>query len=142
MARSTARIIYLVKRAEMACRAGVESCLADLGITPVQYSTLSLLASQANQSSAELARRAGVTPQSMHEIIAVLEKKTLIERAENPDHRRILTIRVTPEGERVLALCNVRVDELEAVLLAGITAEQIDELSKALYAISHNSRAV
>lgn len=138
MSRPNARTIYLLKRAETACRAGMETALADLGVTPSQYTTLSLLSGQAEQSSADLARKAGVTPQSMSETIATLERGGLISRAENPQHRRILTISQTEAGRALLAECQGRIDGVEARLLGGLAADETEALRRALTLIAQN----
>ena len=92
----------MVKRAETVVRNGLEACLQPLGITPRQYVTMSLLRDERDQSSAELARKAGITPQSMSETIGTPIRKAMIERLENPGHRRVLTARLTPVGEALL----------------------------------------
>jgi DNA-binding MarR family transcriptional regulator len=140
MTRSVARTIYLIKRAETACRNGLEVCLADIAMTPAQYTVMSLLAAQNDQSSADLARRAGVTPQSMSEIIAALERKRLISRSESPEHRRILTVHLTAQGRRALKTCDRRVNELEVRLLDGLSERDVETLRKFLYAVIHNGR--
>ena len=114
------RTVYLVKRAETVVRGGLESCLQPLGVTPRQYVTLSLLRDERDQSSADLSRQAGITPQSMSETIATLIAKGWIERAEHPGHRRILMTRLTAAGEALLGECETMVDAMEATLLAGI----------------------
>jgi DNA-binding MarR family transcriptional regulator len=106
-------------------------------MTPSQYVTLSLLAVQ-DQSSADLARKTGVTPQSMSEIIGMLERKFLIARVENPEHRRILTIHLTDQGLDVLRQCDKRARALEDKLLKGLGAAQIEALRNALDLIARN----
>lgn len=135
----SARTLYLVKRAETACRIGLEGCLPALGLTTSQYTTLSLLASQKDRSSAELARRAGVSPQFMSEVIAALEGKALIVRSENPEWRRVLNIELTNAGRALLDQCNRVADKLELRLLAGLSTEEVAVLRKALDQIAHNS---
>jgi DNA-binding MarR family transcriptional regulator len=61
-----------------------------------------------------------MTPQSMNEVIDALERKRLIERSPHPNHRRKLPAALTAEGRRVLAACEVAVDELEDTMLAGL----------------------
>ena len=134
------RTIYLVKRAETAIRNGLESCLQPLAITPAQYVTLSLLSEQEDQSSAELARKAGITPQSMSETIATLVKKGLIVRTENPDHRRILHTRLTGTGTALLKQCDAKVDRLEARIFDGISNSCIEDLRAALRKIGSTDR--
>lgn len=138
MTRPAARTLYLIKRAETASRTGLETFLHDLAVTPGQYTALSLLAAQRNQSSADMARKAGVTPQSMSETISGLERKGLIIRAENPEHRRILNITLTEAGQALLARCDEQTDALEQRLLEGLSAGQLNALRDALQAIIQN----
>jgi DNA-binding MarR family transcriptional regulator len=138
MTQTSARTLYLVKRAETACRSGLEAVLADVSITPAQYTTLSLLA-QASASSAELARRTGVSPQSMGEIIAQLERKALIVRSESPEHRRILSTSLTDEGRVMLKQCDARALQLEHRLLEGLDAAQVQAFRQALDLMRRNS---
>lgn len=138
MTRPAARTLYLIKRAETASRTGLEAFLHDLGVTPGQYTALSLLAAQRNQSSADMARKAGVTPQSMSETISGLERKGLIIRAENPEHRRILNITLTEAGQALLTRCDEQTDALEARLLQGLSPAQLAALREALQVIIQN----
>lgn len=133
--RQPSRTVYLVKRAETVVRSGLEACLQPLGVTPRQYITLSLLREERDQSSADLARKAGITPQSMSETIAALAARGWIERLENPGHRRILMARLTGGGEALLAECETAVDAMERGLLANIPARDLDVLRRALRAI-------
>lgn len=133
--RQPARTVYLVKRAETVVRSGLEACLQPLGVTPRQYVTLSLLREGRDQSSADLARKAGITPQSMSETVAALIARGWIERLENPDHRRILLTRLTGAGAALLADCESRVDAMEERLLARIPAGDLATLRQALGAI-------
>ena len=119
---SSTRTIYLLKRAETAVRAGLDRALAPLEVTPAQYVTLSLLKTLTNQSSAELARKAGITPQAMSETIAGLIKKQLIARTPSPEHRRVLVTKLTRSGGALLAKCDLRVDALEARALGSISS--------------------
>jgi DNA-binding MarR family transcriptional regulator len=142
MMSSSARTLYLVKRAETACRSGLELCLSDLDMTPSQFTTMSLLAGRKDQSSADLARRAGVSPQSMSEIITLLERKALIVRSEDPQHRRILKIRLTDHGRKSLTLCQERADALETQLLDGLTTSEVEVLRRGLDQLARNRLAL
>ena len=130
-----ARTVYLLKRAETAVRIGLEARLQAVALTPAQYVTLSLLKDQPDQSSAELARKAGITPQSIGETVSSLIQKGMIQRVENPDHRRILMTRLTGAGEAVLDDCEARVNALETELLRKLSGDDVAVLRRALRAI-------
>lgn len=135
MQRRPPRTVYLVKRAETVVRSGLEICLRPLGLTPRQYVTLSLLRDERDQSSADLARKAGITPQSMSETIAALTDRGWIEKLQNPGHGRILMMRLTDTGEALLSDCETLVDAMEASLLAGIAAPDLTMFRKMLQMI-------
>lgn len=123
------RTMYLLRQAQLAAQTRLEDTLRDPGLTPTQYTVLSLSgAAREPTSSAELARRAGVSAQSMNEMIAVLEAKGLIRRHEAPENRRILRIRPTPRGTALLERCERLVDQAEADLLAPLAPEQVEAL--------------
>jgi DNA-binding MarR family transcriptional regulator len=86
------RTFYLIKRLETEAAHALDLALGDYDITSGQYLILSLVSREGGRSSAELARRAFVTPQSMNEVIAALEIKGYIRRTENPENRRILQV--------------------------------------------------
>ena len=140
MRRPALRTLYLLKRAEALARAGIEDALRELAVTPGQYTTMALLKTQREISSAELARRVSVTPQSISETIAVLERKGLIARSESPANKRILRIGITPAGAALLKVCDGRVDRFERSLLARLDAGQLSGLREALAAIVQSDR--
>lgn len=115
------RTIYLVRQLQLATYAGLVEELGDLDVTPTQYMLLSLASRRGGLSSADLARRFGVTPQSMNETIAAVERKGLIARVEDADNRKILRIRLTAAGARLLKRCDHRVDRFEQHMFASLT---------------------
>lgn len=122
------RTIYLLKRAEISLRNGLEAALKDIKITPGQYTVLSLLGSLPDASSAELARRAGVTPQTMSETISAFEKRGIISRQISAKHKRILSISLTKDGISLLSDCNKVVDTYEEKLFSAFDNSEIETL--------------
>jgi DNA-binding MarR family transcriptional regulator len=108
-----ARTIYLLRQTQVRIYAAMVERLGALGLTPVQYMVLSLSSREGGLSSADLARRAQITPQSMNEVIAALHRKGLITRHEAPENRRILRVVLTKEGNRLLPECERQMDRLE-----------------------------
>lgn len=136
-----ARTIYLIKRVEVASRTMLEVELRDLDLTPSQYATLSMLASLAEASSSDLARRVLVTPQSMSEMISALDRKGLIKRLENQTNRRMLNITLSPAGRALLEKAEARVDALEERLFSPLSSEALEALRGHLEAVLVERRA-
>ena len=69
-----------IKAAEQAMMAAKTEALRSFGVTVAQYATMLSLYYVPEQSSAQLARAAAVTPQTMATVIAKLEQKRLVTR--------------------------------------------------------------
>jgi DNA-binding MarR family transcriptional regulator len=121
-----------VKRVETLVRVRLDAGLRDFGITSGQYMLLHLVAREGGRSSADLARRLSVTPQSVNESITALETKALIRRTEDRENRRILQIALTREGRRLLATCERTVDLIEADLFGTLEPSLLDALRASL----------
>jgi DNA-binding MarR family transcriptional regulator len=124
MARSP-RTIYLLRQTQLLVYGEMIERLRDFDLTPAQYLVLSLSQNEQSPSSADLARRSDITPQSMNEIIAVLDRKGLIRRREDPDNRRILRVTVTKEGTKLLAECNKQIDRMENEIFRCLTEKEL-----------------
>ncbi len=116
-----------MKRVETEAGLALDDALHDYDITSGQYLILSLVSREGGRSSAELARRAYITPQSMNEVIAALEHKGYIRRTENPENRRMLQVSLTREGRRLLAACDRAVDTAEATFLSVLSPKRLGE---------------
>jgi DNA-binding MarR family transcriptional regulator len=126
------RLSYVVARLERATRRAINDRVAEHGLTVLQYTTLSVLGRRGGLSNAQLARRAYMSPQAMSEVILALEGKGLVKRTQDPNHRRVYPATLTARGKKVLAACDVRVDELETEMLAGLSASDRRGLRKGL----------
>jgi len=135
------RTFYLVKRTETEAGNALDEALRDYDITGGQYLILSLVSREGGRSSAELARRAFVTPQSMNEVIGALEAKSYIRRTENPENRRILQVSLTREGRRLLDRCDKAVDVAEDGFFSILTPKKLAEfrttMERLLAAVRH-----
>ncbi|HSC90778.1 MAG TPA: MarR family transcriptional regulator [Gaiellaceae bacterium] len=127
------RISYVIARLERAVRAAINQRLRPFGLTTLQYTTLSVLGARGQPlSNAQLARRAYMTPQSMIEVIDALERKGLIRRGPHPNHRRVYPATLTAKGRRVLAACDVAVEEMEEEMLAELDTDERETLLASL----------
>ena len=93
------RILYLIKRAEIEVTSRMTRALEKYNITVTQFTVLYFVRQdKGDLSSAQLSRRFSMTPQSMNELIAVLQRKKLLKKAVDPAHKRILRISLTSKG--------------------------------------------
>ena len=122
--------VYLLKRAELAVRGCVESALGAVALTPSQYFVLFLVKTEEATSSAELARATGVLPQSMTELIALLEKRGLIVRRPDAVNSRILRIELTTAGVKLFEKATELAIRLERELFESFEPGEVDELSR------------
>jgi DNA-binding MarR family transcriptional regulator len=132
--RASARVTYLVKQVERGVRAVLDETVRRFGLTTPQYAALSVLARRSGLSSAQLARRAFVTPQAMNQIVGQLEAEGLITRTPDPANWRILRASLTREGQRRLAACEALVDRIEAQMLNALEPEAVVRLREGLQA--------
>ncbi|MEQ0564060.1 MarR family transcriptional regulator [Amycolatopsis sp. NEAU-NG30] len=116
--------LYLVKRLELVIRALLDDALRPLGLTTLQYTALTVLEASGALSSAQLARRSFLRPQTMHEMVLALEKRGLIERTPKAGNKRVLLADLTDAGRALLADCAPAVAELERALLADLSPGQ------------------
>ena len=116
----------------MAERARMEEVLRPYGVSLHQYTALSILERRDGLSSAQLARRHFVTPQAMNQLVALLEREGLVERQPEPGNRRILRASLTDRGRQVLESCHSAVDDLEALMLSALSAEQARDFRRSL----------
>lgn len=125
-------IVYFLKRAELAVRGCMEVVLADFDLTPTQFLLLFRLRDCQEVSGAALAREIGVRPQSLIETLGPLERKGLLKRETSTTNRRVLHTQLTSAGKKLLAEALQAAAQIEAELLAELTASQLSVLEQAL----------
>ncbi|HEX5617639.1 MAG TPA: MarR family transcriptional regulator [Solirubrobacteraceae bacterium] len=135
--RVSPRISYVVGRLDRALRREIAALVAPHGLTVPQYTALSILRDRAGLSNAQLARRSYVTPQSMNEVIAALERDGLVARSPAANHGRVLEMTLTDAGRDVLARCDAAVNEMENRMLADLDDEERTQLLTALKQCVH-----
>ena len=115
---------YLLRQAANTYRYRVEDALSDLPLTQPQFSALVMLAAYPEHSSADLARLALLTPQTMSVILNNLSKAGLITRRPHDHHGRKRHIELTDLGCNVLSSAKDRVYSLEKDLLQGMSRDE------------------
>ncbi|MBT2234235.1 MarR family winged helix-turn-helix transcriptional regulator [Nonomuraea sp. NEAU-A123] len=126
------RLLAYVKRAEQTTQQAKENVLREFGMTAAQQAALAILSDHDGITSAELARKVGVTAQTMNSTVSRLEARGLIARASHPMHGTLIEIRLTDHGRDLFDRADARVAELDTALGANLSAKELDTLKKLL----------
>jgi DNA-binding MarR family transcriptional regulator len=129
---TTARVGYLIKRAQSVLHDAMVDALRPYGLTVTQFAVLTALQEEPGLSNADLARRAFVTPQSMHVVLQELESRQLLVRRTHPYHRRVLQAELTDAGRGTLEEAADAVDATEERMLGKLSDQARSRLAEGL----------
>jgi DNA-binding MarR family transcriptional regulator len=127
-----ARVGYLIKRAQTVLHDAMADALGSHDLTVTQFAVLTALDEEPGLSNADLARRAFVTPQSMHAVLQELERLQFVVRRPHPQHRRVLQAELTEAGRRTLKSANNSVNAVEEQMLRKLSGSARSRLASAL----------
>ncbi|CAN5466049.1 MarR family transcriptional regulator [soil metagenome] len=111
---------YLMRQAYSAVRIGIERALEDLEVTSPQFMVLTMVNAYPGISSADVARLAMLTPQTISLIVSNLERGGRLTRVVSPTHGRVQRMELTESGRDLLAKCRTRTQQIEARLSASM----------------------
>ena len=142
MPTQTPKTVFLLRLLQLNIYNHIVDWVGEFDLSPIHYMVMSILGSRGSWSTADLARRFHIAPQSMNEVVATLLKKKLIIRRESPDHKRILHIRLTAAGKRLLEKCDKGVDRIEQDVFKDFSPLELagfrDLMSRALMQFTPN----
>jgi DNA-binding MarR family transcriptional regulator len=104
-------------------REQVETALRPHGLTLRHVGALGHLRRRPGLSITELARRAGVTPQSMQATLQQLEDRSAVRRDTEPGRGRTAELHVTPFGDDLLRIGRAAVTAADDAFLADVPAD-------------------
>jgi DNA-binding MarR family transcriptional regulator len=127
---------YLLRQAAGAYRHRVERALADLEVTAPQFAVMTMLKAYPRQSSADIARLALLTPQTVSVIIGNLERAGTIRRQPHRVHGRILQIELSEAGLAQLERCRAQVHTVERELTKDVSQAEEGTIRRWLVAVA------
>ena len=127
-------LLYVIKQVELAVRARLDEILRPVGLTVLQYTALTVLERHPDLTSAQLARNSFVTAQTMADMVVILSERGLIDRHRDPADRRRLVLALTAQGRKRLKVYRGKVADLEAEMVAPLTAHEAVQLRASLSA--------
>ena len=120
VAQVLARVSANLRRADLAVLAAKERPLRAIGTSNSLYAVLMNLGLEPGQTSAELARAVGVTPQAVHPLVTKLVERGWVERRVHVRHAGVQELHLTEDGVREAARADRVVEHLDGHLRAGL----------------------
>ena len=109
-------------------------------VRPAHYAVFRYLKGEGSRVT-ELAEAAGMTKQSMGELVDHLERRGYVERRPDPRDRRAKIVVSTEKGRRGIKAAAERIAEIEAELAGRMGKEGLEELIGLLAELRRNTRA-
>ena len=118
--------------ARLARRVRQEGTSAGDDLTASRLAALTTIEAMGPITLGELAAIEQVQPPSMTRIVARLEEGGLTDRQIDANDRRIIRVRVTDEGKRLLTQSRTKRDEFLAQRVARLTEDERELLARAI----------
>ena len=101
------------------------------GLSAARLSALSVIVFRGPLSLGELARAERVQPPSMTRVVQALEASGLVRRKSSDDDRRVVQVRATAKGDRLLQAARRRRIGRLAAALAGLDGGERRQVAEA-----------
>ncbi|WP_433169426.1 MarR family winged helix-turn-helix transcriptional regulator [Kribbella sp. CA-247076] len=112
-------------------RDATETELRRQGLSMRHFSALGHLAHQPGLSYSELARRDGITAQSMQSTLLQLQQMGAVERLSAPGRGRTADLQVTRAGHELLDRCRAVLNEVDERLREAVGPDRAEIVVKA-----------
>lgn len=119
---------YQLRRANELTTKRFQTVLSDMGITPGQIGTLTLIANNPGLTQSALSRGVGVDRSTMVAVIDRLEAMGLVTRARSGNDQRAYALRLTEAGTTLTAALMTRLHALESEFLTKLNEAERDTL--------------
>jgi DNA-binding MarR family transcriptional regulator len=88
--------------------------LAQLGLKPVQFGLLTVVATHGPITPTSLERESGLLPTTLRERLRALERAGFVHRVSNPRDRRSHFVEITPDGVSFLKQASIAIRAVES----------------------------
>lgn len=126
------RLGYFARRVQVWIFQDFIRRLAEIDISPAQYSVLVVISANAGLSQSELAATLGIERARLVRLLHRLESRKLTQRLPSSADGRRHALRLTREGQRVLARAKLLSDQHEAGLIQRFGPERYRMLIETL----------
>ena len=126
------RASKLLKRMLTGLKGRLDDELRVKGVTSAQIRFLSEVKQHPGATGAQLARACPMTPQSAQAMMARAVAQGWVVRGKDAENERLVTARLTPAGERLLAYTDAVFARVEDEVWAGVSAARIRAMNDLL----------
>lgn len=139
--RKTEQIIRLLQQVGRSAAQFAPDQWMELNLTIGQLKSLFFIEFQGSTNSKSLASALGVTPPNITGIIDRLVEHGLVSREENPENRRMLILKATDKGKKLVSkLRESRAGRL-GHMLSKLSTEELSALASGLLALARVAQA-
>jgi len=110
------RLGYFVRRLQVWIFQDLIRRLAPLDLSPAQFSVLAVISANRGLSQAELAATLGIERARLVRLLHLLERRGLTKRLSSLTDARRHSLRLTPDGQKVLARAKILAAQHETAL--------------------------
>ncbi len=123
---------YNARRTALAVISVFLERMAPLGLRPVDFSVLTLIAHNPGVTSRQLCVALDILPPNLVGMIKSLDQRGLIERRAHPTDRRAQGLHLSAQGKRVQKQAQTTATRLEIDVASALSAEELDTLNHLL----------
>jgi DNA-binding MarR family transcriptional regulator len=134
------RIGYLLRRAQLAVFSDFFQTFSDFGISPAQYSILTIIGRNPGLSQTEVADALGIKKTNFVAVIKELEKRGPVLRTAMPTDKRSFALTLSPSGKTLLKKLHGAAQEHENRIREIFGADKYAALMDPLYRLSRLER--
>jgi len=133
-----AGVLKLTRRMFVSFRERLDEELKPLGVTAAQLKLLAALDHEPGTSGAHLSRFCEVTPQTLHALLALAERRGWVRRFPHPENARTLLAELTPEGLRLFQRGKRVALRIQDRMLRTLSANEVHALEATLESLIEN----
>lgn len=129
-------IVHLLHRAGQCTAEAFASRLDHLDVTPRQFAVLVAVSSRESATQISITEDTGIDRSTMVDVVRRLMKRGLMQRRRSRSDARFYVVRLTPAGHDLLRDAVPEAVEVEAAILANLSARDRELLLQSLSSIT------
>jgi DNA-binding MarR family transcriptional regulator len=142
MASTTKTVGYFLRQANISISRALTRRLSAYNLTSPQIIFMREVWIEEGLSQRELSARVGTAESTTVSALRVLERRKLIKRIAKPNDRRAIRVYLTPTGRQLQHDVVPKIQEVNQLLVRGISPKDLEAFSRALSKIQENADAL